>query len=169
MSLYNTLLGKKLGGGGGGGGQGTIYLTQNNHTYDVRDYAEAVTQIPTANMVEVSVTNNTGFALNMVMCLDASGKSVSSSTTISNGRGRTVYYPVNKNAIMQVYNAPIICFTVNESAQGQVRLAVSSNKTDRVWLLQEEFEDNGSYYLKCAIIASVNSAGGTVLTLTASS
>ena len=169
MNLFSTLLAKSFGGGGGSEPTGTIYLTKNNQTYDVKDYAEAVTQISTPNMVELQVTNSTGFALNVVMCLDASGKAVSDSTTISNGRGRSVYYPVHQNAIMHVYNAPIISFTVNESYQGQVELAVSSNKADRVWLLQNEFEDDGNYYLKCVIVASINNATGTVLTLTSSS
>ena len=171
MSLFNLLLGKKLGGGGGSQPTGTITLTQNNHTYDVRDYAEAVTQILEINKVSAMIENNTGYALSSVKCLEGNGKPSSDSTTISNGRSRSVFYPVRQNAFMSVTFAPVASFIISETAQGQVPTLLASNNKygAKAYVVQREYEQDGNYFVVGTVVADIITAEGTIITLTASS
>ena len=157
MNLFNALLAKSMGGGGYPEPTGTKYI-YNNGEVDVKDYASAYVSVAVINKVEAMIQNDTGFALNAVKCMDASGKCVSDSVVISAGHGRNVYYPVRSNAQMYVSVAPVVSFIISENAQGQVpQLSVSTNKGGVAYVVQREYESNGSYFVVGAVIADVPS------------
>lgn len=168
MNLFNALLAKSMGGGGYPEPTGSITLVGNNQTYDVKDYAEARTEIPLTTQLKAQIQNNTGYNLYNIKCMDASGKSVADSITISKGNARDVFYPVRKNVYQFVNNAPVLSFFITEYTGTAPTLQASTNGGGNAFVLQHEGESNGSHFLVCAVICDIPSATGTVITLTAS-